>query len=176
VRILFLGDVVGRAGRQIVRRGLAKLLSDTDFDLVVANVENAAAGFGITSDIADRFFVSGIDVLTSGNHIWDKREVMSYLGREPRLLRPANYPPGCPGSGTYVARTPAGVPVAVLNLQGRVFMPIIDCPFQAADREVSRLRREARVVVVDMHGEATSEKVAMGWYLDGKVAAVVGTH
>ncbi len=176
MRVLFLGDVVGKAGRQIFRRGLERLLAETEFDLVMANVENAAAGFGITPDIADKFFTWGVDVLTSGNHIWDKREIMSYLVREPRLLRPVNYPPGCPGSGSYVARTPSGVPVAVLNLQGRVFMPTIDCPFQAADREVIRLKAQARVVVVDIHAEATSEKIAMGWYLDGKVAAVVGTH
>jgi metallophosphoesterase (TIGR00282 family) len=143
---------------------------------VVANVENAAAGFGITPDVADKMLNSGIDVMTSGNHIWDKKEAMNYLVREPRLLRPINYPPSCPGSGAYVAHTRLGVPVAVLNLQGRVFMPIIDCPFQAADREIPRLKEEARIIVVDMHAEATSEKTAMGWYLDGKVTAVIGTH
>ncbi len=173
---LFIGDVVGKAGRQILKRGLSKIESEMELDLVVANVENAAAGFGITPDIADKFFAGGIDVLTSGNHIWDKKDIMGYLVREPRLLRPMNYPSTCPGSGSYVARSRNGVPVAVLNLQGRVFMPIIDCPFQAAEREVPRLKEEARVVLVDMHCEATSEKTAMGWYLDGKVAAVVGTH
>ncbi len=176
MRVLFVGDVVGKAGRQILKRGLAKLQSQMEFDLVVANVENAAAGFGITPDIADKFFDGGIDVLTSGNHIWDKKDILGYLVREPRLLRPINYPPTCPGGGSYVAHARNGVPVAVLNLQGRVFMPIIDCPFQAADREIPRLKKEARVVLVDMHGEATSEKAAMGWYLDGKVAAVLGTH
>lgn len=176
MRILFIGDVVGRPGRQIVTRGLDKLRSRTHFDLVVANVENAAAGFGITPDVADKMFGLGIDVLTSGNHIWDKKEALDYLVREPRLLRPVNYPPAAPGSGAYIAHSRSGVAVAVLNLQGRVFMPIIDCPFQAADREIPRLKEAARVVVVDMHGEATSEKMAMGWYLDGKVAAVVGTH
>jgi hypothetical protein len=177
VKILFIGDVVGRPGRQIVKRGLHQMLeSDQELDLVVANVENAAAGFGITPDVADKLFTSGIDVLTSGNHVWDKKEIMDYLVREPRLLRPINYPPPCPGSGAYVAHTRSGVPVAVLNLQGRVFMPIIDCPFQAADREIPRLKKEARIILVDMHGEATSEKTAMGWYLDGKVSAVVGTH
>jgi metallophosphoesterase (TIGR00282 family) len=178
VRILFIGDVIGRPGRQIVKRGVQKLLdeAEVELDLVVANVENAAAGFGITPDVADKLFMSGVDVLTSGNHIWDKKEIMNYLVREPRLLRPINYPPPCPGSGAYVAHTRGGVPVGVLNLQGRVFMPTIDCPFQAADREIPRLKEKARVILVDMHAEATSEKTAMGWYLDGKVSAVVGTH
>ena len=176
MKILFAGDVVGKAGRQILQQGLAKLREDQEFDLVIANVENAAAGFGVTPDIADQFFARGIDVLTSGNHIWDKKEVIGYLGREPRLIRPINYPPTSPGTGRYVAHTPSGTPVAVLNLQGRVFMPVIDCPFRAAEKEVARLAKEARVIFVDMHGEATSEKMAMGWFLDGKVSAVVGTH
>jgi len=176
VKVLFIGDVVGRPGRQIVRRALAKLHSETDFDLVVANAENAAAGFGITPDVADKLFSFGIDVLTSGNHVWDKKDAVNYLIREPRLLRPINYPPSCPGSGSYVAHSRTNVPVAVLNLQGRVFMPAIDCPFQAADRVIPRLKEEARIILVDMHGEATSEKMAMAWYLDGKVTAVVGTH
>ncbi|MFQ5790437.1 MAG: TIGR00282 family metallophosphoesterase [Acidobacteriota bacterium] len=176
MRILFAGDVVGRAGRQILRRALAHLQALTNYELVVANVENAAGGFGVTPEVADKLFAMGIDVLTSGNHIWDKKEVMDYLVREPRLLRPVNYPPSCPGSGSYVARTASGKPVAVLNLQGRVFMPITDCPFQAAEREVARLKKEARVILVDAHCEATSEKMALAWFLDGKVSAVVGTH
>jgi metallophosphoesterase (TIGR00282 family) len=177
VRVLFIGDVVGRPGRQIVRRGLAHLRNTVDeFDLVVANAENAAAGFGVTPDVADKMFSQGIDVLTSGNHIWDKKEALSYLEREPRLLRPVNYPSSCPGGGSYVAHTREGLPVAVLNLQGRVYMPLTDCPFQAADREIPRLQKEARVILVDMHCEATSEKMAMGWHLDGKVSTVVGTH
>ena len=176
MKILFAGDVVGKAGRQILKQGLAKLREEQDFDLVIANVENAAAGFGVTPDIADQFFASGIDVLTSGNHVWDKKEIIGYLGREPRLIRPINYPPTSPGSGRYVAHTASGTPVAVLNLQGRVFMPATDCPFRAAEHEVARLAKQARVIFVDMHGEATSEKMAMGWFLDGKVSAVVGTH
>ena len=176
MRVLFAGDVVGRAGRHILKLGLAKLRETNDFDLVIANIENAAAGFGVTPDVADKFFAMGVDVLTSGNHIWDKKDILHYIVREPRLLRPINYPATCPGSGAYVARTPSGEPVAVLNLQGRVFMPITDCPFQAAEREVPRLARECRVIIVDMHGEATSEKTAMGWFLDGKVSAVLGTH
>ena len=176
MKILFAGDVVGKAGRQILKRGLEKLREDQEFDLVIANVENAAAGFGVTPDIADQFFASGIDVLTSGNHIWDKKEIISYLGREPRLIRPINYPPNSPGTGRYLAHTASGTPVAVLNVQGRVFMPVTDCPFRAAEQEVARLAKESRVIFVDMHGEATSEKMAMGWFLDGKVSAVVGTH
>ena len=176
MKILFAGDVVGKAGRQILKEGLAKLREEQEFDLVIANVENAAAGFGVTPDIADQFFASGIDVLTSGNHVWDKKEIIGYLGREPRLIRPINYPPTSPGTGRYVAHTASGTPVAVLNLQGRVFMPVTDCPFRAAEQEVARLAKQARVIFVDMHGEATSEKMAMGWFLDGKVSAVVGTH
>ncbi len=176
MRILFAGDVVGKPGRHILKEGLEKLRGEHEFDFVVANVENAAAGFGVTPDIADQFFNMGIDVLTSGNHIWDKKEIMPYLGREPRLLRPINYPPSCPGTGRYLARTASGTPVAVLNVQGRVFMPAIDCPFQAMEREIPLAAKEARVILVDMHGEATSEKMAMGWFLDGKVSVVVGTH
>jgi metallophosphoesterase (TIGR00282 family) len=176
VRILFAGDVVGRPGRQILREGLAKLRQEHDLDFVVANVENAAAGFGVTPDIADQFFGMGIDVLTSGNHIWDKKEILPYLDREPRLLRPINYPPSCPGAGRYLARTALGIPVAVLNVQGRVFMPAIDCPFQAMEQAIPLASKEARIILVDMHGEATSEKMAMGWFLNGKASAVVGTH
>jgi metallophosphoesterase (TIGR00282 family) len=176
VKILVAGDIVGKAGRNIVRMGLAHLQSQQDFDVVVVNVENAAAGFGITPDIADKLFGLGIDVLTTGNHVWDKREIIDYLDREPRLLRPLNYPDACPGKGVYVTKTATGIPVAVVNLQGRVFMPLTDCPFQAADRVLKELENEAQVVIVDLHAEATSEKQALGFYLDGRVAAVLGTH
>jgi metallophosphoesterase (TIGR00282 family) len=176
VKILAAGDVVGKAGRNILRAGIAHWKSRDDFDLVVVNVENAAAGFGITPEIADKFFDMGADVLTTGNHIWDKREILDYLEREPRLLRPVNYPAGCPGRGDYVATTVSGNRVAVVNLQGRVFMPLTDCPFQAADRALSSLQGRADVVVVDMHAETTSEKMAMASYLDGRVAFVFGTH
>jgi metallophosphoesterase (TIGR00282 family) len=176
VRILAAGDVVGKAGRTIVTNGLAQMRSQDDFDLVVVNVENAAAGFGITVDIANKMFRAGIDVLTTGNHVWDKKEILDHLEQEPRLLRPINYPPSCPGVGTHIATTPSGARVAVINLQGRVFMPLIDCPFRAIDRELSSLKGKADVVIVDFHGEATSEKMAMGLYLDGRVSAVFGTH
>lgn len=176
MKLFFAGDVVGKPGRDALSRGLDRVRQQTRLDFVVANVENSAGGFGVTPAIADQFLEAGIDVLTSGNHIWDKKEILPYLADERRLLRPLNYPSSLPGSGSYVGRTPDGVPVAVLNLQGRVFMPTIDCPFQAADREVPRLAKEAKVILVDMHCDATSEKNAMGWYLDGRVSAVVGTH
>lgn len=176
MRILVAGDVVGKAGRNILRAGLERLRAREDYDLVVVNVENAAAGFGITPDIANQFFRLGIDVLTTGNHVWDKREILDYLDREPRLLRPLNYPEKCPGVGTHLLTTASGVEVAVVNLQGRVFMPLIDCPFQTIDRELEELKDKAQVILVDFHGEATSEKMALGWYLDGRVSAVVGTH
>ena len=176
MKLLVAGDVVGKAGRNIIRSGLALLRSRDDFDLIVVNVENAAAGFGVTPDIAGKLFDWGADVLTTGNHIWDKREIFGYLEREPRLLRPINYPDPCPGGGSFVATTASGIDVAVVNVQGRVFMPLIDCPFQAIDRELKALRQKTKHVLVDLHGEATSEKMAMAWYLDGRVSAVVGTH
>ncbi len=176
MKLLVAGDVVGKAGRNIVRSGLAHLRSQEDFDLIVVNVENAAAGFGVTPDIAGKLFDLGIDVLTTGNHVWDKKEIFGYLEREPRLLRPINYPDPCPGAGSFVATTATSMPLAVVNLQGRVFMPLIDCPFQAIDRELEALRTKTKHVLVDLHAETTSEKTAMAWYLDGRVSAVVGTH
>jgi 2',3'-cyclic-nucleotide 2'-phosphodiesterase len=176
MRILFIGDVVGRPGRQLVKTGLAALISRHEVDLVIVNAENAAAGFGITREIGDELLDLGVDVMTSGNHIWDKREALDYIGTEPRLLRPANYPAGAPGNGSYVARTRDGVNVGVINVMGRVFMLNIDDPFAVALREIEAIRQRARVVFVDFHAEATSEKAAMGWHLDGKVTAVVGTH
>jgi len=176
MRILFIGDIVGRPGRQLVKIGLGAVVSRHDIDLVIANAENAAAGFGITREIGDELLDLGVDVMTSGNHIWDKKEALDYIGTEPRLLRPANYPSGAPGSGSYVARTRDGQSVGVVNVMGRVFMLNIDDPFAVALREIEALRQRARVVFVDFHAEATSEKAAMGWHLDGKVAAVIGTH
>jgi metallophosphoesterase (TIGR00282 family) len=176
MRILFIGDVVGRPGRQLVKTGLAALISRHEVDLVIVNAENAAAGFGITREIGDELLDLGVDVMTSGNHIWDKKEALDYIGTEPRLLRPANYPAGAPGNGSYVARTRDGVNVGVINVMGRVFMLNIDDPFAVALREIEAIRQRARVVFVDFHAEATSEKAAMGWHLDGKVTAVIGTH
>src|SRR4030095_7317549 len=176
MKILFIGDTVGKAGRPVVQQHLKHLQEELAVDLTILNCENAAAGFGITPRIADEFFDWGIDVLTSGNHIWDKKEIMPYLSKNPRILRPANYPPGNPGKGLAILKTRSEQEVAVLNLQGRVFMPATDDPFRVADAELARIPKHIKVIFVDMHGEATSEKVAMGWYLDGRVSAVIGTH
>jgi len=176
MNILFVGDVVGRPGREIVRRGLPALVEHHAIDLVIVNVENAAAGFGVTREICEDFLKWGVDVMTSGNHIWDKKEAVEYIAGEPRLLRPANYPPGVPGRGAYVARTRAGRPVGVINAMGRVFMLNIDDPFAVMLHEIEAMRHWTRTIIVDFHAEATSEKVAMGWHLDGKVTAVLGTH
>ncbi len=176
MRILFIGDIVGKPGRELVRRGLNGLVDHHRIDLVIANAENAAAGFGITREIGDQLLDWGVEVMTSGNHIWDKKEALDYIGAEARLLRPANYPAGTPGNGSYLARTRTGQTVGVVNVMGRVFMLNIDDPFQVVLREIEALKSRARIVFVDFHAEATSEKIAMGWHLDGKVTAVVGTH
>jgi len=173
--VLCIGDIFGEPGRRVLAHFLPRLRDELGADLVIANVENAAAGFGVTPALARGFLDGGVDVMTSGNHIWDKKEILEYIAKESLLLRPANYPRGTPGAGAVVVKT--GVDrVGVLNLQGRAFMPSIDCPFVKADEEVARLRAETPVIIVDMHAEATSEKQAMGWYLDGRVSAVVGTH
>ena len=176
VRILFIGDIVGRPGRELVRRGLAALVEHHAIDLVIANVENAAAGFGITREIGDQLLDWGVGVMTSGNHIWDKKEALDYIGTEARLLRPANFPAGAPGNGRYLARSDAGHSVGVINVMGRIFMLPIDDPFAVVLREIEALRARTRVIVVDFHAEATSEKIAMGWHLDGQVTALIGTH
>lgn len=176
IRLLFVGDIVGRPGRELIRRGLAALREYHQIDLVIGNVENAAAGFGITREIGDELLDRGLDVMTSGNHIWDRKEAIDYIGTEPRLLRPANYPGAVPGNGSYLARTSGGVSVGVVNVMGRVFMLNIDDPFAVVLKEIDALKQRARVIFVDFHAEATSEKIAMGWHLDGKVTAVVGTH
>jgi 2',3'-cyclic-nucleotide 2'-phosphodiesterase len=176
MRILFIGDIVGRPGRELVRQGLRGLVEHHQIDLVIANAENAAAGFGITREIGDQLLDWGVDVMTSGNHIWDKKEALDYIGAEPRLLRPANYPAGAPGKGSYLARTRDGRSVGVVNVMGRVFMLNIDDPFQTVLREIESLKPRTRIVFVDFHAEATSEKIAMGWHLDGNATAVVGTH
>jgi len=176
IRLLFIGDIVGRPGRELVRRGVAALREYHQIDLVIANAENAAAGFGITRELGEQILDAGVDVMTSGNHIWDKKEAIDYIGIEPRLLRPLNFPEGVPGNGSYVARTENGVSVGVINAMGRVFMLNIDDPFARVLQEIDKVKQRARIVFVDFHAEATSEKIAMGWHLDGKVTAVVGTH
>jgi len=175
MNILFIGDIFASPGRRIVADHLQDIVETNRIDLTIANAENAAGGFGLTPAIAEELFGLGLDVLTSGNHVWDKREVYDYLGRQPRLLRPANYPEA-PGHGMIVWRARNGVDCAVLNLQGRTYMPSTDCPFRKADQILSALDPAIKVRFVDFHAEVTSEKIAMGWYLDGRVSAVIGTH
>jgi len=178
IRILFIGDICGHPGRRIVKELLPGLREEYSPELILANVENAAGGFGITPPLVEELLDLGIAVLTSGNHIWDKKEIFPYLAdhADGRLLRPANYPGDAPGHGVYLGKTRAGLAYAVLNLQGRVFMPAIDCPFRTADALLEEIPAEVKIRIVDMHAEATSEKRAMGWYLDGRATAVVGTH
>jgi len=176
MNILLIGDIVGDAGRRVIAHRLAEVKAARGIDFVIGNAENAAGGFGITPKIAEELFAMGIDVLTTGNHVWDKREAIDYLAKERRILRPANYPEGTPGLGRTVVELTDGRRIGVLQLMGRVFMPMTDCPFQAARRELEWLRASTKLVIVDMHAEATSEKRAMGWFLDGQVAAVLGTH
>ena len=176
MKLLFVGDIFGKPGREIARRAIPALVAARGIDLVIANVENSAAGFGVTGDIADTILELGVDVMTSGNHVWDKKEILEYIARQPRLLRPGNFPAGVPGRGSYLARTRTGEPVGVINLMGRVFMTPLDDPFALAVKEIDALRSKTRVILVDFHAEATSEKVAMGWHLDGRATAVIGTH
>lgn len=176
MNILFIGDVIGRTGRRALSDRLHRLVDEHQVDLVVANGENAAAGFGLTAPIAMELFDLGVDVITSGNHIWDKREVYDYLDREERVLRPANYPPGLPGRGAGIFTTSAGLKVGVMNLEGRVFMNNLDCPFRAADSLIDELQQQTPIIFIDFHAEATSEKMALGCYLDGRVSAVICTH
>ena len=176
MRILFIGDIFGRPGREIVRRALPALIERESLDFVIANVENAAAGFGITGDIADAILSYGVDAMTTGNHVWDKKEVLDYIPRQPKLLRPANFPAGVPGRGSYLGRTRTGEPIGVINVMGRIFMQPLDDPFAIVLEQIDALRAKARVIIVDFHAEATSEKVAMAWHLDGRVTGVFGTH
>lgn len=176
MNLLFIGDIFASPGRLIVAQHLKKIVAEEAIDLVIANAENSAGGFGVTPLIAEELFSYGADVLTSGNHVWDKREIYDYFAREPRLLRPANYAPGLPGSGLVVVQARNGVDCAVVNLQGRTHMPPVDCPFRKADEVLGQIDERVKVRFVDFHAELTSEKMAMGWHLDGRVSAVVGTH
>ena len=175
MKVLFIGDIFARPGRRAVRELLDGIVREHKIDFVVANAENAAGGFGLTRDISQELFGYGCDVLTGGNHTWDKKEILDLLEEDERVLRPHNYAAENPGSGMAIANCD-GITVAVLNLQGRVFMPPSDCPFKAADRLIEAVSDEADVILVDLHAEATSEKQAMGWHLDGRVSALVGTH
>jgi 2',3'-cyclic-nucleotide 2'-phosphodiesterase len=176
MKVLVIGDIMGEPGRRAIARQLPRVVSQHTVDLVIGNAENVAGGFGITPELTHELFDMGVAVITTGNHAWDKKEIIEFIQHEPRLLRPANYPAGVPGRGSIVVETAAGERLGVLQLMGRVYMPVLDCPFQVARREVACLKAETPAIIVDMHAEATSEKMAMGHYLDGEVAAVVGTH
>jgi 2',3'-cyclic-nucleotide 2'-phosphodiesterase len=176
LKLLFVGDVIGKPGRRALQALLPRLVDRTQADYVVVNVENSAGGFGVTPDVLREIEDLPVDVYTTGNHVWDKKEAMELLERHPKLLRPANYPAGNPGRGLHLGETAAGIPVAVINLEGRVFMGNLDSPFHEADRLLQGLAPKYKVIFIDFHAEATSEKQAMGFYLDGRVSAVIGTH
>jgi 2',3'-cyclic-nucleotide 2'-phosphodiesterase len=176
VKVLFIGDIFGEPGRRALARAVPRLVAQRQIDIVIGNGENAAGGFGITPELAEELFDLGLSVITTGNHAWDKKEILDYFPREPRLLRPANYPSGAPGNGSVVVESAGGEQLGVLQLMGRAYMPTLDCPFQVAKKELAALKKRTAAVIVDMHAEATSEKMAMGHYLDGEVVAVVGTH
>ncbi|MFH1191377.1 MAG: TIGR00282 family metallophosphoesterase [Candidatus Omnitrophota bacterium] len=176
MKILFIGDIVGSPGREAIKRLVACLKQEFQIDFVIANAENASGGSGITSKVAAELFVSGVDVLTSGDHIWKKAEIFELINQEERILRPLNFPSGAPGRGASVFKAKNGAKVGVININGRVFMEALECPFKAALKAAEELAGETKIIIVDIHAEATSEKIALGWYLDGKVSAIFGTH
>ncbi|MFZ2490095.1 MAG: TIGR00282 family metallophosphoesterase [Thermoanaerobaculia bacterium] len=176
MRVLYIGDVVGQPGRRALRHKLEPVIDREKIDFTIVNIENAAAGFGVTEPIMEELSDLPIDVYTSGNHIWDKKDFVDNFDHYPHVIRPANYPAGNPGKGKVIRQTSSGISVAVLQLMGNVFMPPIDNPFYCADRELAEIGDSAKVIIVDIHGEATSEKQAMGRYLDGRVSGVFGTH
>jgi metallophosphoesterase (TIGR00282 family) len=177
VKLLFIGDIVARTGRDLVKRAVRPLVRTHGIDLVIANGENATGGAGLTRASADEIFKAGVEVITGGNHTWDKREILEFIGKEPRIVRPANYPLGTPGRGSTVVQSASGVAVGVVNVMGRVFLSTIEDPFATSEREIAAVREQgARVVLVDMHAEVTSEKIALSWFLDGRATAVIGTH
>lgn len=176
MKVLFIGDIVGSPGRDAVRRLIPVLQKEYGLDFIIANAENAAGGSGITPKVADDLFNAGVCVLTAGDHIWKRREIFEVIDREKRILRPLNFPAGAPGNGWNVYNTAKGVKIGIINVQGRVFMEALECPFKTTRQAVEALSRDTRNIIVDIHAEATSEKVALGWYLDGLVSAVLGTH
>jgi len=175
LRVLFIGDIVGKPGRSAVKTILSGLIEKLKIDFIIANGENAAGGFGITEKIAKELFQQRINVITTGNHIWDKKDDISYIAKDPWILRPFNYPPGVPGQGSIIYNL-NGLNIGIINLIGRVFMAPVDCPFRKGLAEVERISETTRIIIIDFHAEATSEKIALGYYLDGKVSAVIGTH
>ncbi|MFA5383246.1 MAG: TIGR00282 family metallophosphoesterase [Eubacteriales bacterium] len=177
MHVLLIGDVVGRAGRRAVKENIPGLIKQFEIDFIIANGENAAGGNGLTHEVANELFACGIDVLTMGNHVWDQKEIFSFINKEDRVVRPANFPAGAPGNGINIFKNKQGESIGVMNLSGRVFMPgNLDCPFHKADELLARLKDKVKALVVDFHAEATSEKIAFGLYLDGRVSAVCGTH
>lgn len=176
MNILFIGDIFASPGRRIVANYLEQIVTEERIDLIIANVENSAGGFGVTSSIAEEMLSMGVEVMTTGNHVWDKNEVHEYLPRQPRLLRPANYSPLLAGTGLYMGKARNGAEYAVMNLQGRTFMPAIDDPFRKVEELLAEIPERIKIRFIDFHAEATSEKIAFGWYMDGRVTAVIGTH
>jgi len=176
MNVLFIGDIVGKIGRQTVKAFLPGLVQQYKLDIVIANGENAAGGFGINEKTALELFDCGVHVITTGNHVWDKKDAVPFIAKENRILRPINYPSGVPGAGSIVITAPGKEKVAVINVSGRVFMNLLDCPFKASLKEVERLSTQTNIIIMDMHAEATSEKTAFGYFMDGKVSAVIGTH
>jgi len=176
MKVLFIGDIVGSPGREAINKLLPALKAEHSLDFVIANAENASGGPGITRKVAEDLFASGVDVLTSGDHIWKKQEIFELIREEEKILRPINYPDGAPGRGSGIFKTAKGLKVGVINVNGRVFMDALNCPFKTAASAQEALYKETKIIIVDIHAEATSEKVALGWFLDGKVSAVIGTH
>lgn len=176
MNILLIGDIIGQPGRDAIRELLPRLRKDNNIEFTIANGENAAGGNGLTPKVSEELFSCGIDVITSGDHIWKNKEILKIIDQDPRILRPANYPAGAPGRGYSVYLTSIGNSVAVINLMGRVFMQAIDCPFKVVSRIINEISTKTPVIIVDFHAEATSEKIAMGWHLDGKASCVAGTH
>jgi 2',3'-cyclic-nucleotide 2'-phosphodiesterase len=176
MKILFIGDIVGSPGREAVKGLLPQLQKEYKLDFVVANAENAAGGSGITAGIARDLFEAGVNVLTSGDHIWKKREIFEIIDKEDRILRPLNFPAGVPGRGACLFKAKNGASIGVVNVNGRVFMAALECPFKTTKQAVEELSKTTKIIIVDIHAEATSEKVALGWYLDGKVSGILGTH
>ena len=176
MNILFIGDIVGEPGRRAIEELLPGIKKANDVEFVIGNAENVAGGSGVTPSLADELFNHGLDVITSGDHIWKRKEIIDRIESDMRILRPANYPSGAPGSGSTVIKSESGTDVGVINLMGRVFMQPLECPFKVVQEEINKIKNRARVIIVDMHAEATSEKIALGWYLDGQVSAVIGTH
>jgi metallophosphoesterase (TIGR00282 family) len=174
LKVLVIGDIVGRPGRNAVKEYLQK--NGDEYDFIIANGENAAGGRGITPQIVYDFFNYGVDVITLGNHVWDKKEIIEFIEHEPNLIRPANYPPPTPGKGAVIVKLASGVKIGVINLSGRIFLPSLDCPFRKAKKLIKELKKETSLIIIDFHAEATSEKVAFGWFLDGQVSGVLGTH